>query len=538
MRHVPVLYQVLNRFERWYVRWRLPNLLTGRRRLVRTGGRMMVVEEATLTPAEALEASLDLVVEVAEKAGVPYFLVPTAGRQPRIGITGEHWQPLLDALAEAADRVPVYLAVPAYMWQRGHRRRTWWTELASATAVAAAARSARSARVFVPHPYTDQILKLDWACELDRWDAAGDGQYETSAPNRFTTRLEIGEARAESRAYGRTAATLPYFTGRHIFAVDFPIDLVMTWVDGADPEWLARKRAALEAATGQPAAESAGEPASPRLFRDNGELRFALRSIERNASWFRTLYLVTDDQVPDWLDTTNPRLRLVSHRELFDGIGHRPTFNSHAIAARLHHLPGLSDHYVYLNDDIFFGRPTTPYLFFLPNGMARFFLSKSTLPAEHDPSAPPHEQARRNAAAIIEKEFGVVATNNFFHAPVAQRRDVLTELEERFPDVFMRTWRSQFRSTTDVEVNGWLHHYWAYCSGRAEPATIRYDYFRAAADPAMRQRMAALLAKRDCDVFCINDDDDATEAERVDNVVDYLERYFPGVSSFEKGFPR
>lgn len=534
MRHVPLVYQVLNRAERWYVRRRHPALLTGERRLVRTGGRLLVAEELPLTPTDAAAANLDLVVETAERAAVPYFLVPTAHLQSRIGVAQDHWRALLDALAEAADHTPVYLALRAYGWKRGRRRKTWWMGLASTGSIAAAARSARSVQVFVPGLDADQVLKVDRACELERWDAADDGEYEAPAPNRFSFRAEIGEVRGELRAYGRSLPTLPHFARPHAFDVGFPIDLVMTWVDGADTGWLARKHAALGAGHGQPP----GGSAASSLFRDNGELRYALRSIERNAPWFRTLYLVTDDQVPDWLDTANPRLRLVSHRELFEGIGHRPTFNSHAIAARLHHLPGLSDHYIYLNDDIFFGRPASPDLFFLSNGVARFFVSKSTLPVNHAEGAPPHEQARRNAATVIEKEFGVAVTNNFFHVPVTQRRDVLTELEERFPDMFMRTWRSQFRSTTDVEVNGWLHHYWAYCTGRAVPGRIRYDYFRAAADDDTRRRMAQLLTRRDYDVFCVNDDDGSTEVERRKNVVDYLERYFPKPSSFEKGLPQ
>nr|WP_284289061.1 hypothetical protein [Angustibacter aerolatus] len=65
-----------------------------------------------------------------------------------------------------------------------------------------------------------------------------------------------------------------------------------------------------------------GRPAGARvrgqlltLHQPTTSLRYSLRSLEAYADWIRTVYLVTDDQVPDWLDTTNPRVRVVSHRE-------------------------------------------------------------------------------------------------------------------------------------------------------------------------------------------------------------------------------
>lgn len=526
-----MLYQALNRLERRRILRRHRSLPGDGRQLLRTGGRLRFVEERQRTPRGALEANLDLVVEVAEKANVPYFLVPSTGRRPRVGIPEEHWDALVTAFAEcAASRTLVYIAVPAERRSRGRHTTVWWTDLAADDRIVAAARSARTLQVFVPHLNGRYVLKSDWACEVERWDRVDGTRHEAPTHNRFTRLMTVDGARPEQRAFGRMVATLPYFTRPHVFAVGFPVDLVMTWVNGSDPAWLERKRAALVALHRAPDDASASE----RLYRDNGELRYALRSIERNAAWFRTLYLVTDDQVPDWLDTGNPRLRVVSHRELFAEVGHRHVFNSHAIAARLHHLPGLSDRYIYLNDDIFFARPTTPDLFFHANGVAKFFLSRSTLPSTQAHDAPEHEQARRNSAQLVEREFGVAVTNNFFHAPVAQRGDVLADLEHRFPEVFAQTWRSQFRSADDLEVNGWLHHYWAFCTGRAVPAGIRYDYFRAAADEDTLRRMARLLDRRDYDVFCVNDDDEATEEQRRANVVEYLESYFPTPSSFEK----
>ena len=97
------------------------------------------------------------------------------------------------------------------------------------------------------------------------------------------------------------------------------------------------------------------------------------------ASWVRTIYLVTDGQVPHWLDTGHPRIRLVDHRQIFRDQSALPVFNSHAIESQLHHIDGLAEHYLYLNDDMFFGRPVEPELFFHGNGIAKFFVSKTPI---------------------------------------------------------------------------------------------------------------------------------------------------------------
>jgi len=148
---------------------------------------------------------------------------------------------------------------------------------------------------------------------------------------------------------------------------DFPVDAVYTWVDGSDPA-LAAKRAAhlLQGEkNGAPGQEDA-------LFRDNGELRYSLRSLERYAPWIRRIFIVTDGQTPPWLDTGNPALRVVDHREIIPA-EYLPTFSSRVIEAFLHRIPGLAEHFIYFNDDMFLASPCEPGDFFTPNGLPHIF---------------------------------------------------------------------------------------------------------------------------------------------------------------------
>jgi UDP-N-acetylglucosamine-lysosomal-enzyme len=95
-------------------------------------------------------------------------------------------------------------------------------------------------------------------------------------------------------------------------------------------------------------------------FRDNQELRFSLRSIWRFAPWVRHVYIVTNGQVPNWLDTTHPRLTVVQHKDIFLNQSHLPTFSSPAIESHLHRIPGIAQKFIYFNDDVMLGNVIWP----------------------------------------------------------------------------------------------------------------------------------------------------------------------------------
>ncbi|XP_063165520.1 N-acetylglucosamine-1-phosphotransferase subunits alpha/beta [Candoia aspera] len=102
------------------------------------------------------------------------------------------------------------------------------------------------------------------------------------------------------------------------------------------------------------------EDISPSRFEDNEELRYSLRSIERHAPWVRHIFIVTNGQIPSWLNLDNPRVTIVTHQDVFQNLSHLPTFSSPAIESHIHHIRGLSQKFIYLNDDVMFGKDVWP----------------------------------------------------------------------------------------------------------------------------------------------------------------------------------
>jgi UDP-N-acetylglucosamine-lysosomal-enzyme len=94
---------------------------------------------------------------------------------------------------------------------------------------------------------------------------------------------------------------------------------------------------------------------SDNRYRDSEELRYSLRSLVRFAPWIRHIYLVTDNQIPYWLDLSHPRLTVVPHSDIFPNKSHLPVFSSPAIEAHIHRIPGLSQRFIYFNDDVMLG---------------------------------------------------------------------------------------------------------------------------------------------------------------------------------------
>ena len=124
------------------------------------------------------------------------------------------------------------------------------------------------------------------------------------------------------------------------------IDFVVLWVDGNDPAWQEQfNRYA-------PKDKQIAIDASAERYRDWDCLRYWFRGVEQFAPWVRKIHFIVNGRTPEWLDTSNPKLHIVRHAD-FIPAEFLPTFNSVVIERYMHRIPGLSEHFVYFNDDFY-----------------------------------------------------------------------------------------------------------------------------------------------------------------------------------------
>jgi len=144
------------------------------------------------------------------------------------------------------------------------------------------------------------------------------------------------------------------------------VDAVVTWVDGSDIEHIKKRQTYLKSFQKNAADESL---VSTR-FNSSGEINYCLRSLLHFAPWLRTIYVVTDGQIPPIVTALQStsyanRIKIIDHREIFkDFEQYLPTFNSLSIESMLWRIPGLSEQFIYLNDDCALLRPVQQEDFF------------------------------------------------------------------------------------------------------------------------------------------------------------------------------
>ena len=219
-------------------------------------------------------------------------------------------------------------------------------------------------------------------------------------------------------------------------------DLVYLWVDGNDPKIIEKRNFWLRK-TNRPVNEQA---LNKCRFVDNEELKYSLRSVQMYAPWVNNIYIVTDNQIPKWLNTSHPKIHIVDHTEIMPKEA-LPTFNSSAIEACLHKIKGLSEHFIFSNDDMFFARPTDFHFFFDENGLPIFRLGKE-LPT---PRGDMYYSMLTYSYGLINKDFGTDFKKDPDHNITPYLKSVIEECIEKYKDKFEYTTNCKFREKDNVQ---------------------------------------------------------------------------------------
>ena len=329
------------------------------------------------------------------------------------------------------------------------------------------------------------------------------------------------------------------------------IDIVYLWVNGNDGEWRAKREKYAQKL------EAAGNLSFAKFgnvegrYRDNDELRFSLRALEKFFPEHGHIYIVTDGQVPDWFQASD-QITLVDHHQL---IPHSslPTFDSGNIESYIHHIPGLSERYFYLNDDVFFGAPVCLDNWFFENGVYVSWsdepevignklqaestslenasrLSKQWLQAKLDNASLCAESSARKMDPQYQH-----TSRTFSHSPRPMLKSVMMEIEQDAPELFERVRSTVFRTWNKPTIISDFVLRWALAHGLAK--TIDHSHVYIATGQLLEAQSLKHLQKQfgSLDFFCINDTtDDAHDGDpRLLQVRQILNALLPNSSHSE-----
>lgn len=328
------------------------------------------------------------------------------------------------------------------------------------------------------------------------------------------------------------------------------IDFVITWVDMNDPQWQAQF-----ARYSQQKQETKNGVSKAR-FRDYGFFRYWWRGVEEFAPWVRKIHLVTSGQKPEWLNTDNPKIHLVDHKD-FIPAEFLPTYNSVVIERYMHKIPGLSDHFVYFNDDFYLTNKVEPERFFrngLPCDIAVF---------DYNPSWSQWYTRIKNNIRLINRHFDkreVMARDRdkWFHPSYGfkARWNYLLKFYPKFITLrtphnaqpylkrtFEEVWSAAGRELTETSVNRFralndytpeLFRAWQICRGYFEPYNTYCD---TKMFPLMIRSGQAIKAirRQTYTLICLNDNVHIRHYDRVMGELDHaFHEILPRKSSFEK----
>lgn len=324
------------------------------------------------------------------------------------------------------------------------------------------------------------------------------------------------------------------------------IDFVVTWVDDTDPVWLAKR------------AEYKGDSVDGNTvarYRDWDTLKYWFRGVEKFAPWVRYVYFVTDNQKPEWLNLEHPKLKWVKHTDFIPN-DLLPVFSSHAIEWNLHRIEGLSDNFVYFNDDVFIINRTTQEDFFVdnqpcdlpclgliyPSGFfsnilfnnielinRHFSLKKSII--DNLPKWVKHQHVSGLIKLLWYGRRDLISDSVSWHVHVSLKKKYFEYLWDKEYESVFNTCKNKFRSRNDISI--YCVRDWQLLSGDFYPHKPIGKKFHTS-DLKYSDEAIKCINGQKVKVICLNDTEEEKDFDTHKRlIVEAFEKILPDKSQYE-----
>jgi len=264
---------------------------------------------------------------------------------------------------------------------------------------------------------------------------------------------------------------------------DFSVDVVYTWIKQPSLAGFEKMLKDCPHLTG-----------GWQRVRNMHTFRFSLQMLGLYLPWVRKVFIVTPGEVPDWLNTSNPKVEVIKQETLWPQARLQrdlPIHNSQQVEAYLHRIPNLMPHFVYFNDDMFVGRP-------LPRS---FFFTDKGAPVVHQTSSP-----EMNWCNL--KEPRALRMDRFTHTYTSLTIPMIQAVQKRWPAFFDKVSSAHCRGDLDVlQGPTWAYAWYGVHSGLTSQSNMtdcRMSWMRDQTKNRTAWYQEQLLYPPD--VGCINDD--------------------------------
>ncbi|RBW45621.1 glycosyl transferase [Psychromonas sp. B3M02] len=326
----------------------------------------------------------------------------------------------------------------------------------------------------------------------------------------------------------------------------YDIDIVIPWVDGTDPKWQSEFK--------KYNPSSLLSDARFERYRDWKFLKYWFRGVERFAPWVRKIHFITFGHLPDWLDLDNPKLNIVKHEDYIPN-EYLPLFNSHPIELFINRIKGLSEKFIYFNDDMFLISPINSNIFFkkglpcdmpilnalTPSSVSPIRMNvveiiNNNFKKKHVISSYPFNWINLKYKKYLFKTLCLLPWKNFTgfldqHAPTPYLKFTLDKVWSLEEAKLIQVANDKFRSITGI--NQYIFRYWQFCEGNTHPINI-YDFYKyhEISDRGIDDIVADIMEQK-LKILTINDGYDIDFNLCQKKIISALEYILPEKSSFE-----
>ena len=326
------------------------------------------------------------------------------------------------------------------------------------------------------------------------------------------------------------------------------IDFVITWVDGNDPKWQAEKKKYQS---------SNGQDNRNVRYRDYELLKYWFRAVDKYANWVNKIYFVTYGHIPSWLNIDNKKLVIVNHKDFIPS-EYLPTFNSCTIELNIHRIKGLSENFVYFNDDVFINNYVKETDFFKNNLPCDSAILSAIVPSGHDN----FEHRLINNMNVINKHFNMkdcirknkgkwfnlkygkeqirtlllLSFSNFpsikySHTAMSFKKTNFKTLWKLEPSIMNNSCVDKFRSF--FGVNPWVILNWQMASGNFMPRKVSFSKFYVMTDK--NEEIIKDIKENNHKIICLNDSDKIKNFDKVKSeLINAFESKLNEKSSYER----
>lgn len=310
--------------------------------------------------------------------------------------------------------------------------------------------------------------------------------------------------------------------------LDKKIDIVITYVDSTNAEWQELFNSSVNKDK-----NNSSKSITKNRFRNNDELKYCLRSIDKYLNFYRNIYIVMNHSPPTWLNLNHPQIKIIRHEEIPDLNENLPTFNSQAIECNLHKIPNLSSEFLYFNDDMFINAPLDKSFF--RNSKVNIFSTKIIAP-----NGNPHKNltgyynAWINSNKLLDKNYRPQTRYLIDHCPYYVIKKVAIELENKFKTQYINTTKSKFRQINNINplCSILQYHYYYKRSGNFVKDKVSKTIFITDSFENNIKKLI-ILDKVNPKMFCIEDNMIMDKEENIKLIKDFLIKKFPDKSQFE-----